>query len=381
MANIHSSKPRLIRCTFDANHADRGGGAIVSGSRSRPLLVGCTFTDNEVNGSAPGFLAPLAGTTMASLSAAVGDDGAGGAVFSTGGAALRALDCRFEGNRVVNGSGGGAVHVSWASLVLTECDLVSNETVGTGGGLCVLGGSAEITNGTFSSNSALDRGGGLFLDVDSIVEVRTSSFDSNGAGQGAGINNEGNLDLAGCTIASNASDSHGGGIFNDGRGSIHGRLRADDCFFRKNVAQASGAGLFTIYGTAELSDCRFDRNDASSAGGGIFGQGSQLTGINCLFTGNTALSEGGGGQQSWRRATPCQLRLQWQPSTAGRWGRAGLHDGWDGPELHLWRELRSARERALDLRQRSGRVELHRLGQRRERGAGRGTALAARRVQ
>ena len=102
---------------------------------------------------------------------------------------------------------------------------------------------------------------------------------------GAGIFNEGYLELESCTMTGhNTEFGNGGGLCNR-RGLV-----ADDCDFSGNFAYFGG-GIHSA-GVATISACRFSENDAWDSGGGLYNR-ADMEVRNCTFTGNTA--EAGGG--------------------------------------------------------------------------------------
>ena len=88
----------------------------------------------------------------------------------------------------------------------------SNSAIdGVGGGLDN-GGTATVSDSTFTRNSASGGGG---LDNGGTATVSDSSFNGNSAEFGGGIENFGTATVNGSTFTSDSASIDGGGIFND----------------------------------------------------------------------------------------------------------------------------------------------------------------------
>ena len=143
-------------------------------------------------------------------------------------------------------------------------------------------------------------------------------------GTGAGIYNSGNLTLERCGVYGNSATHWGGGILNDGIGTLelnltvvsgndagdsggcicnHGALTIKDSELLACTAGADGGGLANkSTGNATLTrstigGCHVEESpDAPSGGlggGGIYNRGV-LSVVNCTFGENSAMSSGGG---------------------------------------------------------------------------------------
>jgi CSLREA domain-containing protein len=103
---------------------------------------------------------------------------------------------------------------------------------------------------------------------------------------GAGINNQGTLNISQCAFTANNGIVGGGGIWNDGT------LVADNIIFRANIGRG-GPGLSNnSTGKAEISNSTFDSNVASSGGGAIDNTGP-LKILSSTFSNNTSGGNGG----------------------------------------------------------------------------------------
>ncbi|WIA13549.1 hypothetical protein OEZ85_007118 [Tetradesmus obliquus] len=200
--------------------------------------------------------------------------------------------------------------------------------------------AANISGCSFFNNSADLHGGALFGNDVGSLSVSDSTFTRNGhlrltateldefdgwpwVFAGGGLAVEGyepvNVALRRCTFEGNAAES-GGGVSVTQWGSLAGRLRLQDCFFRHNEVRSVtqrgslagwlrlqdcffrhneadlGAGVFmneNMGSTVNISSCRFVQNRGHFGGGAMAIYDSDATVINCTMDSNEVESEGG----------------------------------------------------------------------------------------
>ncbi len=123
-------------CTFERNVGTGGGALSVTGSAVR--VIGCVIADNVSYGAGGGLSASLqAGDTLV------------------------VEDTTVEGN-VAHGDGGGARIRGGGHTTLRNCAIVRNRCEdGSGGGLYILYGWADIVNCVVAENRVDRRGGGI----------------------------------------------------------------------------------------------------------------------------------------------------------------------------------------------------------------------------
>jgi CSLREA domain-containing protein len=197
-----------------------------------------------------------------------------------------------------NNDGAGDVRVMYVdsgadlALVNLMVELGAAGSNASGGGTVNLG-ELIVIHSTFSKNSAgpVDSGGGIansgkFTSID-------STFINNSAGVGGGIYNspEGALSIIHSTFADNSADRAGGGLANEGAGTIA------DTTFAGNVASVpngTGGGIVNFSrGTLALYRTTLSANNADH-GGGMYVGGGQVTITGSTFSANAADTEGGG---------------------------------------------------------------------------------------
>lgn len=173
-------------CTTDA--ADLHGGAIAILNNGVLNLFSSQFIDNKAQFP--------------------GNDG--GAIYVESGTAY-ANKCEFRDN--VATRNGGAIS-SAGTFNITQSTFAGNRQNtdgGAGAGMCLIGGTSNIANSTFSSNVANGLGGGLFS-AGATVELRS------------------------CTFAYNVGDANAAGLGGGGALSqLGGTISIGNCFFAENV--------------------------------------------------------------------------------------------------------------------------------------------------
>jgi predicted outer membrane repeat protein len=256
---------------FTSNQAENGG-AIYATSDCSLALDAVDMTENTASGS---------GGAIWSAAAVAYEEGEllGNRAYADGGAlyveynSLDLDDLIFTSNDASNG--GGGIYSTDGSADLEDCDFTTNSAT-NGGGIAALGGSATIKvklqRVEMTGNTAVQRGGGLYIDTASSSYVYNGRFDSNSAGSwgggmyGASI---GTLQVTKTTFQSNEG-SYGGGLY---AYSIKtGYTRHVD--FRGNTATQLGGGA--VYsdprGSHTIGNSRFVENTADE-GAGIWIQG------------------------------------------------------------------------------------------------------------
>ena len=212
------------------------------------------------------------------------------------------------------------------SVTLTNSNLTSNSTTGSGGAIQNSGpdGATTVNNSTFSNNSA-DRGGAINNGgPNGTVTVSESIFNNNsvsgsgGAIQAAGdtttvINStftgnsatissvgSGGAILAGFgttniidSTFSNNSARAGGAIYNTGMDTnINSTINMNGSTLSNNSANVGG-GIYNLFGTFNMKDSILSGNSASGDAGGFL-NGGKLTINNSILSGNSASTDGGG---------------------------------------------------------------------------------------
>ena len=186
--------------------------------------------------------------------------------------------------------GGGVWIGSYASGMISNVQILDNETIGTGGGLAIGGYSKlKIQEGTLvKGNKALFNAGGI-LASGANVEMTGGEICENQATGSASFGggfyiNSGTLTASGGRICGNYSAAHAGGGF------ATTAILFGDVVISGNKANGYGGGLYANVTMSE--NVRIEENTANNMGGGIYSALVMNGGIICN---NTAGGNGGAG--------------------------------------------------------------------------------------
>ena len=213
----------------------------------------------------------------------------GGGMYSDGGSPT-VTNCTFTMNSTVD-RGGGMFNNNFSNLRITNCDFSSN-LAAKGGGIYNSSSSPRLTDCAFTENVAT-KGAGACNEAQSSPLLSSCVFRRNSANEGGGMYNEGQSDpeLRYCRFSANSVEFYGGGISN-----YRSSPTLVGCFFNGNSTVWGGGGaLATVGGAPTLTNCIFSGNVTGSDGGGLYGSGARRPKlVNCTFVANQAGSDGGG---------------------------------------------------------------------------------------
>ena len=207
-------------------------------------------------------------------------------------------------NGYTSGSGAG-MYNCYASPEITNCTFSGNSAKYSGGGMYNESSSSPVlTNCTFSGNSAYSGGGGMYnngYNGTCSPELTNCTFSGNTANSGGGMYNNGyngtcSPVLTNCTFSGNSargsSHGYGGGMYNGSSSPV-----LTNCTFSNNSADWGG-GMYNGSSSPSLTNCTFSGNRASGSsygyGGGVYNSGGSPVLTNCTFSNNSASSRGGG---------------------------------------------------------------------------------------
>lgn len=236
------------------NVSAESGGAVVTNS-SNTTIVDSTIENNTARGLSGPFVH-------------------GGGVYAIGGE-LNVLRTTIAGNRVLDGQAvveegvalettafGGGISFSGARLNVSESQIVSNASVGNGGGLSLFTGETTLFNSQIGSVS---QGGN--------VAGSTANSDDEFFGNGGGIYvfadtfSTPSLAIIGGAVSNNTALRSGGGLFttNDGFRIFVGPNSAGEStqFVQNRALRLDGGGSFLQgVGSAVFRDAVFENNTA-----------------------------------------------------------------------------------------------------------------------
>jgi parallel beta-helix repeat protein/predicted outer membrane repeat protein len=199
---------------------------------------------------------------------------------------------------IYNDRGGGLLITSWLdTLQITNCTFTGNSALARGGGIYSDSGNLSLTNCTFTGNQAVSDGGGGIYALHGELNLTDCTFTANQAGSGGGAGIRGNncgLNLTDCEFIENLTPyGEGGGVATETNFPC-----LTNCTFVENSARAGG-GLYNETSNAALTNCIFKGNSVRDQGGGMYSVGRSLSDEspilrNCLFIANQAGQYGGG---------------------------------------------------------------------------------------
>jgi len=225
--------PTVRNCTFTANAATDGGGAL-SNYQNESLIEKCTFKGNYSKKYGAGVTNSAANPVI--------------------------VDCNFVWNNAYYNTDGGAVYCYDSNPVLSGCIFMENYGGQEGGALFSSYSDPNVMDCQFIGNSS-DLGGGA-------VWNNTGAYPT----------------FTRCTFIRNYTGEWGGAMANY---SCTPTLTA--CAFIGNKSNnGAGGAMYNRGSTPLLVNCLFNGNTASETGGGLGNYNTDIRVINCTFAANFA---------------------------------------------------------------------------------------------
>ena len=142
--------------------------------------------------------------------------------------------------------------------------------------------SAKLDNVTIQNGGTSDYGAGMY-NYYASPEITNCTFTNNSAYLGGGMHNwDSSPKLTNCTFTGNSASSDGGGMYN-----LSSSPTLTNCTFSGNSASSQGGGMFNYGRSPKLTNCTFSGNRASWRGGGMFNYNSSSPKLtNCILWGN-----------------------------------------------------------------------------------------------
>jgi len=221
---IVDSSPMLANIIFNDNSARIGGGLLNRNEwyKTNPTLTDVTFSGNSAS-LGGGIFNDCSDPTLTRVTFTNNSADSGGGIYNKGvvpyycsSSVPHLTDVTFSGN---SASFGGGIFSENSSPTLTNVSFNGN-SAGSGGGIYNWSDSDEIVsfpvlmNVTFSDNTAVNSGGGIFNNLSS-PSLTNVTFDGNTASKGGGLYNYyfSNPMLTNVTLSGNTA-SFGGGLYN-----------------------------------------------------------------------------------------------------------------------------------------------------------------------
>lgn len=225
------------------------------------------------------------------------DTGLGGAIYNTGTLEISNSLLQSNNSQISNG---GAIASQFGSVTLYQTTLDDNRAEGNGGGIYASDADITITDSLVSNNTGFAGEGGGLYQLNGQLNITNSTFLSNssqGPLNGGGISaSQTTTIITGSTFHDNQSILSGGGLY-----QLDGSLSIRDSTFSENIATngdggAIHAGESTV---TSILNSTISGNEAGVNGGGIFlvdPNGSLRNRVinNSTIADNTAGNQGGG---------------------------------------------------------------------------------------
>lgn len=237
MTNTTGSDATVTECNFVANITLNVGGGMYNRSYSSPVVTNCNFFGNLQTSNPLG-----SGGGMCTYGAGTG----GGPCYPI------VTGCLFEGNSV-NGDGGGMSNAYYSFTTITNCTFRNNSCGRDGGGVAAVGenepdapSNVEVSDCLFESNSATGRGGGFFSRR-SEPSVMNCTIRENTASDGGGVYffESAAATMGDSQLCANSTEQLGGTFVDLGGNSISDEC--DDC-----IADITGDGMVGVDDILEL---------------------------------------------------------------------------------------------------------------------------------
>ena len=283
----------------------------ISIKRTRSIFHGCYFKDNLITIQGLILLDAVISAIKYSFFHKNNADAMyfgipqGGVVNATTNSTVEILNCHFKGNEAT--VVGGAIVVTLGMKLFIKLSLFQYNVVGNkhtsnshGGAVFVNYNSiVEIRNSLFRGNKATNGGAvyavktNLIIESSSFEKIKASSKHTRGVGGALYASLNSVVKILGSSFTRNEATYTGGAIF-----SMAETIVITSSLFKHNTAVSSyynktyGGAISAYFNTSvKILKCSLKANLAASVGGAIFTQGHKLIIRSTLFERNAALSK------------------------------------------------------------------------------------------
>jgi len=262
--SIKGSENRFYDLTFSKNEAAINGGAVYNDVGSELFINDSVFSSNKAlqkYGGAilnEGYL-EVKRSIFEKNEAKV----LGGAVSCAKDTTLL-IDTTFRQNKSYQ-NGGALFNLKGSKeMTLKNCKIISNEAKEFGGGI-LSQSKLNLLFSTVSKNKIQKGGGGIYINENSVTDIRYSLITENESQEnGGGIFNGGKLTLEKSTISSNTASKIGGALINSKKEC----LIQESSFTNNNANDAAAIGNFNN-ASLTIKNSLFKENVSSNFAGAI----------------------------------------------------------------------------------------------------------------
>ncbi len=205
----------------------------------------------------------------------------GGAIYANGNNASIIIHYADFTKNVVSGNG-GAIYIAQAGNVEIKTSIFEQNTAGNYGGAIYATGIVLLEGNTFNRNQAkaASAGGGAVYNNNGTITDTNNTYDNNSTtGKGGAINNKGTYNISGTIFILNKAVSAGGAIFNDKTSGNVNNMSISKAVFGNFSDDTQGnssnnyGGAITNNGRMNISGTAFYNNHATY-GGAISNEGT-----------------------------------------------------------------------------------------------------------
>jgi len=258
----YDTAPIFTSGSVTGNTANAGGGFVVAwdgGALIQQTTVQANTTTEH--GGGVHFLNSVGTITDCTIdNNASGDGGGIFCEWSAEDGEVSIIDCTITGNSA-SATAGGGICCTYASPLITGCNILNNSSSYIAGGLLCHEGNPVVDNCTLSGNDAVEGGGGLACANDASPAISGCTISNNNARLGGGMYfvEDCNPGFSTCDITSNTSD-HGGGFYS----LMDCDPTFTTCTISDNVVEyAGGAASASSYCDILFTDCSMTGNSAA----------------------------------------------------------------------------------------------------------------------
>src|SRR5512143_2012026 len=198
---------------------------------------------------------------------------------------------RLTGTYIPADWGGGVLLTQQAQPLFYNV-IISDNVAAYGAGIYADGSPLTLTNVSLISNSSQSRGAGVY--ARSSVQVTGGRFEHNHAtGTGGAIYAGGALNVSNATFSSNSAAA-GGAVMAYGATSI-----GDSQFFDNAVTSGGNGGAVMVQGATTIANSWFENNRQAQLGGAVYVYGASTIDHSSFISNTAGLA---GGLYAWGRA-------------------------------------------------------------------------------
>ena len=287
---INNKSLTFLGQTTTINAQDGGTAVIITGNPTVVMQNMIIQNGNITDGNGGGIRLSGGDLTLSNVTLSSNDvtgngtsNGLGGCLYIAGsGSQIQLTDVTIQTGTAVSG---GAIYNN--GTLIADNLTVTDNNAAHGGGI-YNNGTATLDASAAQRNIATQSGGAFFNASGDTFTLNNSSLLNNDAADGAGIFNEGSLQLSNTNIGSgHEAKPAGGGLYNNGKSTLTNSTVA------QNVAD-TGAGIFND-GTLMANNSTLSRNTGAN-GAGLYNANGNATFNNVtihLTVGTSIFANGG----------------------------------------------------------------------------------------